>query len=170
MNLTIHRLRSIAIAVGGLTLLSQSLAVKGDVPYPDIPQVPKTKAEQCVEPTEVMRRSHMEFILHQRDETMHRGIRTEKHSLKECISCHVNPGPDGQYPRVSSDQHFCAACHTYTSVTIDCFQCHSDIPEQPESPPTTSGNQTESHSETSMDVNALTGSAGERLAAEVKAK
>ena len=170
MKLLIHRLQSIAIAVGGLALFSQSLTVKGDVPYPSIPQVPTTKAEQCVEPTEVMRRSHMEFILHQRDETMHRGIRTEKHSLKECISCHVNPGPDGQYPRVSSDQHFCATCHTYASVTIDCFQCHSDIPEKAETPLSTSGNQAKPHSETSTDVNASTGSAGGRLAAEVRAK
>ena len=167
MKLMNHRLRSIAVAVGGLALFSLSLAVKGDVPYPNIPQVPQAKAEQCVEPTEVMRRSHMEFILHQRDETMHRGIRTKRHSLKECISCHVNPGPDGQYPRVASDQHFCAACHSYASVTIDCFQCHSDIPEQPD---TMSENQTDPHSETSLKVNALMDSAERRLAAEVRSK
>jgi hypothetical protein len=115
--------------VAGLALYSQSMTSIADVPYPDIPQVPKAKAEQCVEPTEVMRRDHMEFILHQRDETMHRGIRTKRHSLSECISCHVNPGPDGSFPRVSDAQHFCASCHAYASVNIDCFQCHSDVPE-----------------------------------------
>lgn len=129
MKRSIARLQLVFLAVAGLALYSQSLILKADVPYPDIPQVPETKAQQCVEPTEVMRRNHMEFILHQRDETMHRGIRTKKHSLKECISCHVNPGPDGTYPRVSDPQHFCATCHGYASVSIDCFQCHSDVPK-----------------------------------------
>ena len=53
--------------------------------------VNKDKAEQCVEPTEVMRRDHMQMILHQRDETMHQGIRTVKHSLKNCVNCHADP-------------------------------------------------------------------------------
>jgi hypothetical protein len=117
------------MAVMGLALYSQSLVSRADVPYPQVPEVPNAKAEQCVEPTEDMRRNHMEFILHQRDETMHRGIRTKKHSLKECINCHVNPDSDGTYPRVSSEKHFCASCHSYASVKIDCFECHSDVPE-----------------------------------------
>jgi hypothetical protein len=95
------------------------------VPLPAV-HINKDKAEQCVEPTEVMRRDHMKFILHQRDETMHRGIRTSKHSLKNCVDCHADPvtgsvlGKDG----------FCATCHQYAAVTIDCFSCHTDKAEK----------------------------------------
>jgi hypothetical protein len=141
MNYLIHRFRLVVVTVTGLVFIGQSWAASGDVPYPNIPQVPESKAKHCVEPTEVMRRHHMDFILHQRDETMHLGIRTKKYSLSECISCHVNPDANGEYPRISSNQHFCAACHTYTSVTIDCFQCHADVPEPSESTSVTQQNQ-----------------------------
>ena len=73
-----------------------------------------------------MRSNHMEYILHQRDETMYKGIRDKQHSLVECINCHVSDAPDA--PRVSSEQHFCNSCHTYAAVSIDCFQCHADRP------------------------------------------
>lgn len=82
----------------------------------------------CVEPTEEMREHHMEYILHQRDETMHRGIRTKKHSLAECINCHVPEAKNGRKIRASEPEHFCDACHSYASVNIDCFQCHNDQP------------------------------------------
>jgi hypothetical protein len=29
---------------------------------------------------------------------------------------------------VEDPRYFCTSCHTYTSVNIDCFQCHTDIP------------------------------------------
>lgn len=82
----------------------------------------KDKAEKCVEPTEVMRRDHMKFILHQRDDTMHRGIRTSKHSLKNCVDCHADPKTGS----VLGKDGFCASCHQYAAVTIDCFSCHTD--------------------------------------------
>ena len=44
--------------------------------------------KSCVEPTDFMRRNHMEVIKHQRDETVHGGIRSTKHSLAVCIACH----------------------------------------------------------------------------------
>ena len=96
---------------------------------PKIPTADPT-ATQCVEPTEVMRRRHMEFILHQRDKTVHEGIRTKRHSLIGCINCHVQPSPEGSYPRHTDDEHFCTVCHQYSSVNIDCFSCHADRPEK----------------------------------------
>ncbi len=95
---------------------------------PDIPaaQGRFSEAQGCVEPTADMRRNHMEYILHQRDETVHEGIRDKQHSLNECINCHVSDAPNA--PRVSSEKHFCSSCHSYASVSIDCFQCHADRP------------------------------------------
>ena len=93
---------------------------------PVIPEaLERVSAEQgCVEPTDDMRKNHMNYILHQRDETVHRGIRTKQYSLEECINCHVGAAQDA--PRYSSDEHFCKSCHTYAAVRIDCFQCHAD--------------------------------------------
>jgi hypothetical protein len=102
-----------------------------------LPVVPEAQdrysaTQGCVEPTADMRRNHMEYILHQRDETMHRGIRTKQYSLEECINCHVSDAPDA--PRYSSEEHFCNSCHSYAAVRIDCFQCHADRPvKTPES-------------------------------------
>jgi hypothetical protein len=70
----------------------------------------------------------MEYILHQRDETMYDGIRTRQYSLEECINCHASKDENGEFVRVEDTRHFCATCHTYASVKIDCFQCHSDVP------------------------------------------
>ena len=113
-----------AISVGLGLLLSLSVAQAGNL----MPDVPKGKGEQCVEPTADMRKNHMEFILHQRDETMRRGIRTSKHSLKECIECHNAPDSNGKVAHISSDEHFCSSCHTYSAVNVDCFECHADKP------------------------------------------
>ena len=98
------------------------------------PFIPKAQrrysdTQGCVEPTEEMRKNHMEYILDQRDATVHAGIRTKQHSLTECINCHVSDAPDA--PHVDSEKHFCNSCHTYVGVSIDCFQCHADRPVKP---------------------------------------
>jgi hypothetical protein len=72
----------------------------------------------------------MNFILHQRDETMHEGIRTSKYSFAECINCHVEPDDSGNIAAVDSKDHFCNGCHEYAAVTIDCFECHADRPQK----------------------------------------
>ncbi len=92
------------------------------------PYIAPPKGEQCVEPTQVMRERHWEFILHQRDETVHQGIRTTRHSLKNCLECHVRRDEQGEFPRASNPKHFCTSCHIYASVRIDCFECHADRP------------------------------------------
>ncbi len=97
----------------------------GRVPVPSI-QINKDRGEQCVEPTAEMRRNHMQYILHQRDETMHRGIRTTKHSLKNCVNCHA----DTKTGSVLGKDGFCASCHHYAAVKIDCFECHTDRAEK----------------------------------------
>lgn len=90
------------------------------------PTIKIYKSGKCVEPTEEMRRNHMKYILHQRNETMHQGIRTTKYSLKKCIDCHADPKTNS----VLGKDGFCASCHEYAAVSIDCFSCHSPSPEQ----------------------------------------
>ncbi len=86
------------------------------------------KGEQCVEPVEDMRRNHYEYLLHQRDETLRQGIRGKKYSLRQCVECHAVPDPkiEGS-PRTL--EPFCAECHAYAAVTIDCFECHTNKAE-----------------------------------------
>ncbi len=96
----------------------------------DIPP-PRGKYDEktlCVEPVEIMRRKHFDFILDHRDETVIRGIRTKQYSLTGCIDCHITPDAQGEYARYSEETHFCANCHQFAAVTIDCFQCHADRP------------------------------------------
>ena len=84
------------------------------------------KEGACVEPEEVMRRDHMKFILHQRDKTVHQGVRTEKYSLKNCVNCHANSKTNS----VLGKDGFCASCHSYAAVSIDCFSCHASTAEK----------------------------------------
>lgn len=109
-----------------LVLLLGFSAIAGSgIPVPDIP---KGKGDSCVEPTEDMRIHHMEYILHQRDETVHKGIRTKTHSLKECINCHAVKDENNMAVTYKDKRHFCNSCHEYASVQIDCFDCHSSTP------------------------------------------
>lgn len=91
------------------------------------------KSTECVEPVPVMRREHMDFLLRQRDETMHQGIRSGNYSLVGCVDCHEDLKRDNQGRLVPSDipisvndpeNGFCQMCHQYAAVNIDCFQCH----------------------------------------------
>lgn len=116
------------------TVLLYPLVTQGDgaLPFSDL-EVPEPSAhysetQECVEPEDEMKRNHMKYILHQRDETVHEGIRTRQYALEECINCHASKDENGEYIRVEDSRHFCAACHTYTATKIDCFQCHSDVP------------------------------------------
>ena len=78
----------IARAICLLALLLPVLAFASDrVPKPIIDI---DKPGRCVEDTATMRREHPDMLKHQRDLTMHAGIRTRKHSLKECVECHAS--------------------------------------------------------------------------------
>jgi hypothetical protein len=125
------------IGVFASLLLLMPLASTADeeghrLPFSDLVLTEPTRhfsaTQECVAPEDEMRRNHMNYILHQRDETVHKGIRTRQYALEECINCHAIKGEDGEYIRVEDPRHFCASCHSYASVNIDCFQCHADIP------------------------------------------
>ncbi len=92
------------------------------IPMPEKP----ADATSCVEPVEIMRRDHMKFLLHQRDATVLQGDRGSKYSLTGCMNCHNPASAGNEIIRYENPKHFCASCHRYASVKIDCFECHAD--------------------------------------------
>lgn len=86
------------------------------------------KLDACVAPTAQMRRSHFELIKHQRDITVHQGIRKTDNSIAGCVDCHVRKDQAGQFVPVTAEKQFCDACHDYAGVTLDCFSCHAATP------------------------------------------
>lgn len=108
--------------IAGQLATSVAFAAEAKKPASIGPTVKIHRGEKCVEPTDDMRRNHMKYILHQRDKTMHQGIRTTKHSLKNCVDCHADPATNS----VLGQDGFCSSCHQYASVQIDCFSCHTD--------------------------------------------
>jgi hypothetical protein len=81
------------------------------------------KSGVCVAPTEEMRRDHMKMLLHQRDLTVRQGLREPRFSLKNCVNCHASQKTGS----VLGKDGFCSSCHSYASVSIDCFECHSAL-------------------------------------------
>ncbi|MBK5939609.1 sulfur reduction protein DsrJ [Halochromatium roseum] len=93
--------------------------------------LPSSKAaalENCVEPTEYMRRNHFELIRHQRDETVYGGIRGDSHGLSGCVACHVGYDDSGTPIEIDAEGQFCRSCHAYASVEMNCFDCHATVP------------------------------------------
>jgi [DsrC]-trisulfide reductase subunit J len=95
------------------------------------PAIPKGKGDHCVRDTDFMRRYHMVMLKHQRDDTVHEGVRGGDFSIRACVNCHAVNGADGQPVSYADPRHFCRSCHSYASVSIDCFECHASKP-QPE--------------------------------------
>jgi [DsrC]-trisulfide reductase subunit J len=116
-------LRGLLQFVACLALVLPALAFASDrTPKPDIVIA---NPGHCVEPTEIMRRNHPEMLFHQRDLTMHQGIRTTKYNLERCVACHASKTTDS----VLGPKGFCQSCHAYAGVTLDCFECHASKPK-----------------------------------------
>lgn len=93
------------------------------------PVIPKGKGDQCVAETDFMRRNHMDLIIHQRDETVIKGIRDQPFSLVECVDCHVQRDTENKPIRIDAEGQFCASCHAFVAAKIDCFTCHAAVPD-----------------------------------------
>lgn len=116
------------VALGLLGALAARADLAGEAHRYVKPTSQAAGLTQCVEPTNFMRRNHMELIKHQRDATVHRGIRSTKHSLAGCINCHVSVGPQGQASPINGRDQFCGACHAFSAVDVNCFGCHASVP------------------------------------------
>lgn len=129
-------LLAIGIATAGLTPAMATDFAKTDY------VTPGSKAaglENCVRETAFMRRNHMELIEHQRDATVHRGIRNTTDSLAGCVDCHVGYDQQQQAVSVYADGQFCRNCHEFAAVDMNCFDCHAGVPVHPTGDPTRLG-------------------------------
>lgn len=120
-----------AVAVGLVLVLSLFASVHSadtsSAAKPGLgPLVEKARGGQCVEDPAFMRRNHMKLLKHQRDDTVHGGIRTGKYSLKECVTCHASQSNQSVNAEAGN---FCQSCHVYAAVKIDCFECHASKPD-----------------------------------------
>jgi len=121
----------LGVLLGALFMVSAVAIASGDDDEAPSGRTPKPvieqgKGDKCVEDEDYMRRNHMKLLMHKRDETMHKGIRTTKYSLKQCIDCHASQKTGSV---IASGENFCVSCHTYAAVKIDCFECHSGKPK-----------------------------------------
>jgi len=113
-----------ALALAVLVVPGAVAAAEGRVP------AASGAGDRCVEDTPFMRRNHMELLKHQRDRTVHDGVRTTRHSLANCVACHADRETGSVVGRNSSGREgFCAGCHSYAGVKLDCFECHATKPK-----------------------------------------
>jgi len=117
------RLRAGVVLVSVLFGMQAAWAQSGRTPKPVIE--PAKAGTQCIADPATMRREHPAMLKHQRDETVHGGIRGAKASLKACISCHASATTGSV---AATETNFCISCHSYAAVRIDCFECHATKP------------------------------------------
>lgn len=115
------RIQILFVLLSGFATAGIAVAANSDSIRTPLPTINIAKPGKCIAETGDMRRNHMNKILHQRDLTMHDGIRTKKHSLSNCIDCHADQNTNS----VLGKDGFCESCHTYSAVTVDCFSCHN---------------------------------------------
>ncbi len=119
---------AVLVLAGAAVLVRPALA-EGE--HEEIWRTGNSKAaglQHCVKPTDWMRRNHMELIKHQRNLTVHEGIRDERLSLAGCVKCHVQYDAGRKPIDINSDGQFCDVCHEYAGASLDCFQCHARVP------------------------------------------
>jgi hypothetical protein len=115
-------IRTMTLVVVAAFLAAPSFNVMAGV---DLPTIKKGKGDKCVDDNDYMRRHHPDLLNHHRDGTMRQGIRTTKYSLKGCVECHASEATGSV---AASKEDFCAACHAYTAVKVDCWDCHATKP------------------------------------------
>lgn len=107
--------------LAALAELATPVAAAADSARVPKPEIAIANPGQCIASAEVMRRTHMDLLKHQRDKTMHEGQRGAKASLNGCIECHASK-TNGSV--LGSKDNFCQGCHDYAAVKLDCFECH----------------------------------------------
>ena len=94
------------------------------------PFSPNANVQECVRDTEFMRKNHMDLLFEQRDLVVIKGIRSKTENFNRCLSCHAVKNKVGLNVSYEDPKHFCRGCHDFTAVKIDCFDCHSSVPDK----------------------------------------
>ncbi|WP_421621192.1 hypothetical protein [Alkalilimnicola ehrlichii] len=101
-----------------------------------VPLLPEPAGEACIADPETMRREHMHLLAKQKRDGVRHGIRRDDQSLQACVDCHaVRPEQSlAEQSRLGSREPmaFCINCHSYNAVRLDCFECHSSTPSDPD--------------------------------------
>jgi hypothetical protein len=116
---------TLAFACAALAAASPARADEGLASRGLGPSIERAQGGQCVADPAFMRRNHMDLLRHQRNETVHLGVRDARASLKGCIACHASAAT-GSVAAAKTD--FCVSCHRYAAVQVDCFECHASRP------------------------------------------
>lgn len=91
-------------------------------PSLDTPTINAMTNKQCIESTEYMRSNHMKMLDQWRNDVVRGGDTTYVSSSGQiydksldgtCLSCHSN------------SEEFCDTCHSYSGVSLYCWDCHS---------------------------------------------
>ena len=122
-------MRRVFVLLMLMCLAAGGAAADSGVP---IPFIPKAKGDSCVRDVDFMRTNHMDLLLHQRDDTVHLGVRPKDSRLTACLDCHAVAGASGKPVTYKDPKHFCRACHDYAAVKVDCFTCHNSVPAEAE--------------------------------------
>lgn len=124
--------RASLVAVGLVWVMVAQTVLAAEVKRYVVEGSQAAELDSCVEPTERMRRMHMDFIKHQRISTVHEGIRATKYSLTGCVDCHVSRDTQARPLPIDRADQFCGACHAYAAVDLNCFDCHASVPNHTE--------------------------------------
>ncbi|MBF0296474.1 MAG: hypothetical protein HQL96_14895 [Magnetococcales bacterium] len=98
--------------VGLLLLMLAVLVLLPQGGWAEPPRPEKAVRGPCVRDPEWMRRNHMDFLKHKREETVREGKFVKSESFLACADCHT------------SRERFCDRCHAYVAVAPNCFECH----------------------------------------------
>jgi len=93
------------------------------------PNVAKAIGNPHPEGSEYWRINHPDLLRHDRDKVVRDGERKIDASIKQCVTCHAVFGDDEKPVKADSEQFFCATCHEFAAVKIDCFSCHTSDPD-----------------------------------------
>ena len=88
--------RRLLAALVGVALVASAGVAAADKNWKQNGNSKATGLEQCVRPTGEIRRYHMDLLKHQRDITVHQGVRKTTDALAGCIDCHANKDAQGK--------------------------------------------------------------------------
>lgn len=119
--------------IGGLTIFLclatfpvWYIVATGKADYRPNPVLPVSE-NQCIESREYMRQYHMQLLQQWRDSAVRDNASTYTASDNKtydinltgtCLGCHSNKA------------EFCDACHNYSAVSPNCWECHN-VPSTP---------------------------------------